>query len=158
MGAVDDVGGIFGRPQQPVIDSQMDWPHRRRHGHPNGALYSGRQPLGLDDRPVGLGERRADGRRAGVVGNVQADEVGKAAGVAGECDDHDRQAAGPDVDQLPHGLGQTGAQMHYHDGRAQVRLGVSAGHRRHRAFVKAEDAVYIGPRVQLVEEQGFPRT
>ena len=134
----------------------MHRPHGRRHRHPHGALDGRRQTLRLDDRPVGFGEGRADGSWPGVVGYVQANQVGKAAGVTGESDYHHGQAARPDVDQLSHRLGQAGAQMHHHYGGGKVGLGVTARHRRYRTLVQAENAVNIGPGVQLVEKQGFP--
>ena len=123
--AVDDVGGVLLWPQQAVIDGQMHRADGRRHGDAQGALHGGGQALRLDDRPVGLHHGGGDGGGAGVVADVEADFAGEAASVAGEGDDDHRQAAGPDIDELAHGLGQAGAQVDDHNAGGEVSLSVA---------------------------------
>ena len=48
--------------------------------------------------------------------------------------------------------------MNHHYPWSQLGLGVSTGHGSNRAFVETQDAMYIWPGVEFVEEQGFPGT
>ena len=144
--------------KHPIINGEVDRANGRSHGHPKGALNGRRQSLGLDDCPAGLGHRGADGGWACVMAQVEAYPIGKTAGVAGECYDDYRQAARPNVYQLPHALGESSAQVNHHHPRLEVGLGVSAGHGGNRAFVESQDAMDIRARMEFVEEQGFPRT